>query len=433
MKVSVITLGCKVNQYESEAMLSQLVSAGFVPAEETEPADVVVVNSCTVTASSDHKVRQALSRARRRNPDAVLVLTGCMPQAFPERCEALTDADIVLGNRSRALLLPYLLQFLEKHERIVDIAPHQTGDAFEPMTVGKFHERTRAFVKIEDGCNRFCSYCIIPYARGRVRSKPLDALKQEIAELAANGYREIVLTGINLSAYGQDMGLHLCDAAEAACKEPAILRVRLGSLEPEQLEPEVICRLARQPKLCPQFHLSLQSGCDATLHRMNRHYTTAEYRVIVQNLRNAFENAAITTDIMVGFPGETEAEFADSLAFAEEIAFARAHIFPYSRRPGTAADHAPDQLSKQTKEQRAHQMAEVTAQSRLAFHRAQCGRVEPVLFEQAVAPGVFQGYTANYTPVRVQTAENLHGEVRPVSIVSADADGCTGVLSESSK
>jgi len=428
MKISMITLGCKVNQYESESMLSQFVNAGFSPAEAEDSADVVVVNSCTVTASSDHKVRQALSRARRCNPGAVLVLTGCMPQAFPERCEKLTDADIILGNRSRALLLPYVLQFLKKRERIVDIAPHQTGDAFEPMTVKAFHERTRAFVKIEDGCNRFCSYCIIPYARGRVRSKPIETLQEEISSLAANGYREIVLTGINLSAYGQDLGLHLCDAVDAACEEESILRVRLGSLEPEQLEPDVIRRLSRQPKLCPQFHLSLQSGCDATLRRMNRHYTTAEYRTIVQNLRSAFENTAITTDIMVGFPGETEAEFASSLAFASEIAFARAHIFPYSRRPGTAACNAPDQLQKQVKESRARQMAETTTKSRLAFHRVQCGRTETVLFEQAAAPGIFQGYTANYTPVRVRTDKNLHGQVLPVRILSADTEGCTGIL-----
>ena len=328
MKISIITLGCKVNQYESEAMFSQLIAAGFSPALPGEASDVIIVNSCTVTASSDHKVRQALSHARRENPQAVIVLTGCMPQAFPEASAQLADADIVLGNQQRALLLPHLMQFLKTRERIVDIPPHESGEAFEPMNVQRFHDRTRAFLKIEDGCNRFCAYCIIPYARGRVRSKPLEALREEVEALAANGYREIVLTGINLSAYGQELGLHLCDAVEAAATPEGILRVRLGSLEPEQLSLSVIHRLSQQEKLCPQFHLSLQSGCNETLSRMNRHYTTDEYRVIVQNLRNAFENAAITTDIMVGFPGETEAEFAASLAFVKEIAFARAHIFP---------------------------------------------------------------------------------------------------------
>lgn len=429
MKISIITLGCKVNQYESEAMFSQLIAAGFSPALPGEASDVIIVNSCTVTASSDHKVRQALSHARRENPQAVIVLTGCMPQAFPEASAQLTDADIVLGNQQRTLLLPHLMQFLKTRERIVDIPPHESGEAFEPMNVHHFHDRTRAFLKIEDGCNRFCAYCIIPYARGRVRSKPLEALREEVEALAANGYREIVLTGINLSAYGQELGLHLCDAVEAAATPEGILRVRLGSLEPEQLSLSVIHRLSQQAKLCPQFHLSLQSGCNETLSRMNRHYTTDEYRVIVQNLRNAFENAAITTDIMVGFPGETEAEFATSLAFVKEIAFARAHIFPYSRRPGTKAYRAPDQLPKKIKMQRAKQMAQAASETRLAFYQTQLGKNEPVLFEQAIRPGVYFGYTANYTPVQVPSTENLHGRMRMVTLTSVGEDACCGVLS----
>ena len=232
-----------------------------------------------------------------------------MPQAFPELAGDLTDADIVLGNSNRSSLLPHILQYLSTRQRIIDIVPHQTKEKFESMSVENFYERTRAFIKIQDGCNRFCSYCIIPYARGRVRSKPLDDLIAEVTQLSEKGYKEIVLTGINLSAFGQDINLHLCDAVEAVCAINGIERVRLGSLEPEQLSEDVIIRLSKQQKLCPQFHLSLQSGCDETLKRMNRHYTTEEYRTIVQNLRNAFDNAAITTDIMVGFPGETEEEF----------------------------------------------------------------------------------------------------------------------------
>ena len=258
----------------------------------------------------------------------------------------------VLGNSNRSSLLADLQHFFSSHQRVIDIIPHENGSAFESMRVNHFYEHTRAFVKIEDGCNRFCSYCIIPYARGRVRSKPLEELRNELDEIAANGYCEVVLTGINLSAYGQDIGLHLCDAVEAACAVPGIQRVRLGSLEPEQLSKEVIDRLKLQDKLCPQFHLSLQSGCDETLRRMNRHYDAQEYRAIVRNLRAAFPNCAITTDIMVGFPGETEKEFAESLAFAEEIAFAKVHVFSYSRRPGTRANDAPDQVPEQVKNQR---------------------------------------------------------------------------------
>ena len=428
MKVFAITLGCKVNQYETQVMLSQMCRAGFIAASCEEESDVILVNSCTVTAASDHKVRQTLHRARRAAPSAVLVLTGCMPQAFPEAAAALSDADIVLGNTSRASLVPHVQTFLRTHERIVDIGKHETGERFESMQVREFHERTRAFLKIEDGCNRFCSYCIIPYARGRVRSKPLEELKNELAELGENGYREVVLTGINLSAYGQELGLSLCDAVEAACAVPGIARVRLGSLEPEQMDEPVIARMARQEKLCPQFHLSLQSGCDATLRRMNRHYDTAEYRRIVANLRAAFPNAAITTDIMVGFAGETEEEFQQSLAFAEEIGFAKAHVFAYSRRPGTVADKMPDQVSKKEKEERSARMIAATQRTKEAFFQTQLGRTELVLFEQTCAPSVWEGYTSNYTPVHVVSSEIQSGELRPVLLQEAYAEFCTGSL-----
>ena len=252
---------------------------------------------------------------------------------------------------------------------------------------------------------------------------------EELAALGGNGYREVVLTGINLSAYGQDLGLHLCDAVEAACAVPQIARVRLGSLEPEQLSPQVVARLARQEKLCPQFHLSLQSG--ATLKRMNRHYDAAEYRRIVQNLREAFPNASITTDIMVGFPGETEEEFAVSLAFAEEIGFAKAHVFAYSRRPGTVADKAPGQVPNKVKEARSRRMADAARHTAQAFFQSQLGRVELVLFEQECAPNVWEGYTRNYTPVRAVSALPLSGEILPVRLEENAGDFCTGILQNS--
>ena len=427
MKVHVITLGCKVNQYESQAMLQQLLHAGFSPSMG-ESADVVLINSCTVTATSDHKVRQTLHRARRQNPGAVIVLTGCMPQAFPEEAEALTEADVILGNSNRGSLLPDILTYLSTHQRIVDIVPHERKGSFEPMQIEDFQERTRAFIKIQDGCNRFCSYCIIPYARGRVRSKPLEDLERELRLLGERGFREVVLTGINLSAYGQELDLHLCDAVEAACRTPGIERVRLGSLEPEQLSQPVIQRLAAQKKLCPQFHLSLQSGCDATLRRMNRHYDTAEYREIVRNLRAAFPNAAITTDIMVGFAGDTEQEFSESLAFAKEIGFAKVHVFAYSRRPGTAAYSAPDQLTKEIKDRRSKAMIEVTLGTMREFFQRQVGQTAGVLFERECAPGVYEGYTENYTPVTVSSEQPLHAQILPVRITSAGRDGCTGAL-----
>lgn len=428
MNVKFITLGCKVNQVESEAMREALLAGGFQEAAEGQTADVVVVNSCTVTAVSDQKARQALRREKKRNPGAVAVLTGCWPQAFPQEAEDFLEADIVLGTTRRAALLPKILEYLSTKQRIVDIAPHEKGEKFEKLTISAMHGRTRAFLKIEDGCDRFCSYCIIPYARGRVRSKPLEDIKTEAALLGDHGYREVVLTGINLPAYGKDLGLHLCNAVEAACAAPGIARVRLGSLEPEQLTPEVIARMAKQEKLCPQFHLSLQSGCDATLKRMNRHYTTAEYRQIVHNLRQAFPNCAITTDIMVGFAGETEEEFAASLAFAKEIAFAKVHVFAYSRRPGTRAYDMPGQVTNKVKEERSRQMIAATLATQRDFFAAQVGRVEEVLFEQEREKNVYEGYTRNYTPVRAASAIPLQGQVLPVEITQALEDCCLGKL-----
>lgn len=422
MKVRLYTLGCKVNQYESEAMAEMLAKIGIDRAEKGEPADIVIVNSCTVTAQSDHKVRQTLHRAKKDNPDSVAVLTGCMVQAFPEESEGLSDADIVLGNRSRAKLVDYIMEFMSTKHRIIDVASHENGDKFESMSVEKsFSERTRAFIKIEDGCNRFCSYCIIPYARGRVRSKPMNELKAEIEKLAENGYREVVLTGINLSCYGQEFGLTLSDAVETACAVNGIDRVRLGSLEPESLPPEVIARLAAQKKLCPQFHLSLQSGSDGTLKRMNRHYTADEYRTIVKNLRAAFTNASITTDIMVGFAGETEEEFTESLEFAKEIGFAKVHVFAYSRRPGTKAYDAPDQISQRLKEERSHKMIEATLKTQNDFFNSQLGLTEAVLFERKQKDGLYEGYTMNYTPVRVKSEQKLQGKI--VNVVLKENKG----------
>lgn len=427
MKVSTITLGCKVNQYETQAMLNQLLQGGFSACQTGEDADIILLNSCTVTSTSDHKVKQTLHKARREHPHAVIVLTGCMPQAFPELAEDLTDADIVLGNSNRSSLLPHILQYLSTRQRIIDIVPHQTKEKFESMSVENFYERTRAFIKIQDGCNRFCSYCIIPYARGRVRSKPLDDLIAEVTQLSEKGYKEIVLTGINLSAFGQDINLHLCDAVEAVCAINGIERVRLGSLEPEQLSEDVIIRLSKQQKLCPQFHLSLQSGCDETLKRMNRHYTTEEYRTIVQNLRNAFDNAAITTDIMVGFPGETEEEFMQSLEFAKEISFSKVHVFAYSQRPGTKACNAPNQITKKVKETRSKQMMHVTNQTKQAFLNQQCGTIQDVLVEREINTNLYEGYTANYTPVQFHSDKNLCGQLVAVHITKANENDCYGI------
>ena len=429
MDFNILTLGCKVNQYESQAMREDLLRHGFTLSPDKDRADVTVINTCTVTSVSDAKNRKLINRVRRQNPDGIIVLTGCMPQAFPDEMQDFAACDIILGNKERAALVPAIRRFVAERTPMLDIpAYHNTGDVYENLTVSSFGEHTRAFIKIEDGCNRFCSYCIIPYARGRVRSKPLADLKREIGQVAASGYREVVLVGINLSAYGQGEDFDLADAVEAACAVEGIARVRLGSIEPEQMDEALIARLAAQPKLCPQFHLSLQSGCDKTLRAMNRHYDTAEYAQIVQNLRRAFSNASMTTDVMVGFAGEREEDFQASMDFVEQIGFAKVHVFPYSVRKGTRAEHMPYQVSPAEKERRAHRMGELTDRCRRAFLQTQVGLTEEVLFERK-RHGYWEGYTKNYTPVHVASDDaSLCGEIRPVRLTGVGDDWCDGVL-----
>ncbi len=411
------TLGCKVNQYETQAMMRLLREHGYATAVyHTGMPDVgeavIVINSCTVTSESDRKLRQLLRRARRDNPRAVIAIGGCMPQAFPDVATALTEADIVVGNAARNALPAHLDRFFLTRERIVDIPAH--GKTVEPLCIEDFEERTRAFVKIEDGCDRFCSYCIIPFARGRVRSRTPEEIASELRALAANGYREVVLVGINLTSYGKDNGLSLADAVDAACAVEGIDRVRLGSLEPDHMTDELLARLAAQPKLCPQFHVALQSGCDNTLHRMNRHYTTAEFEALCTRLRAAFPDCSLTTDIMVGFAGETDEDFDTSLAFARRMRFSKAHIFPYSRREGTRAAKFPDQLGNAVKLDRAHRMTEACEAVRREILEETIGTVQEVLCETRTADGHTIGYTKGYLPCRIDEPVTVGDTVRVI-------------------
>ncbi len=428
MNFSVYNFGCKVNQYESQVMTELMIKSGYTYTDNKNDSDIIIINSCTVTAVADNKVLKLMRHIKRERPETVLVLTGCMPQAYPEKSAELQQADIVLGNSSRQELPREVERYLSTGERIVNVHKYTKSSDFEQVCVSEFEERTRAFIKIEDGCHRYCSYCIIPYARGPVRSKPMDVLKREVEHLAAHGYKEIVLVGINLSAYGSDIGLHLCDAAECVCSIDGVERVRLGSLEPERMDRESIERLSRLKKFCPQFHLSLQSGCDATLRRMHRHYTADEYRRIVSDLRSTFDNCSITTDVMVGFAGESEEEFSESLNFVKEIGFAKAHVFPYSQRQGTAAYNAPNQLSGSVKAYRSKLMSDAANETRLKFLQSMVGRTESVLFEQPTKDGCWSGYTKNYTPVKARSDRALSGEIRDVKLISTDGDWCVGEL-----
>lgn len=430
MKAAFYTLGCKVNQYETQALSEQFRAKGFQIVPPEEEADVYLVNSCTVTGTGDQKSRQAVRRFKRLHPQSIVVLTGCMPQAYPEQAGALTQADIVIGNRDSGKILDAIDEYRLSGRRIFQVIPHERGEAFHGGGISGFQEHTRAFVKIQDGCDRFCSYCIIPTSRGRVRSKPLKELEAELTRLRDAGFLEIVLVGINLSSYGRDLSVSFCDAVELACSIEGILRVRLGSLEPDHLTPEVVERLSKCEKLCPQFHLSLQSGCDETLKRMNRHYTCADYAALCGSLRKSFPDAAITTDVMTGFPGETEAEFAETLAFIQKIGFEKIHVFPYSARPGTRAASMP-QLPKAVKEERARRMREASEEMRQIFLAGEIGKRVPVLLEAMDADGFLEGYTPNYTPVRVRAPQALCGTIRAVVINGIDRDGCTGILDES--
>ena len=424
MNVLFYTLGCKVNQYETEAIKEMFLDNGHV-SDEQAVADAVIINSCTVTAESDRKTRQILGRFRRNYPNAVIVLTGCMVQAFPEKSRELELADIVIGNKNIKKIVTLTEEYAK--DKIFDYEEHKTKDPYITPSISDFDERTRAYIKIEDGCDRFCSYCIIPYARGRVRSRKLDDIKLEATRLAQKGYKEVVLVGINLSAYGKGEDTNLCDAVETVCSVEGIERVRLGSLEPDHITDDMLERFKTQQKFCPQFHLSLQSGCSETLKRMNRHYDSPFYLDLVNRIRAIFPDAAITTDVMVGFAGETEQEFKTSADFVKQIGFAKCHIFVYSRRSGTVAAALKNQVEKSEKLKRAKIMRTVAETSEAEFLNNQLNKVFPVLFETG-CDGYATGYTPNYTKVLVKT-DNYHtGEILKVKLTKAEKDFCYGEI-----
>lgn len=429
MRAAFYTLGCKVNQYESQVLAQRFAQEGYDIVEPHESADLYVVNSCTVTATSDKKTRQIIHRLHRQNPQAIIALCGCFSQAYAQEAAAIPEVSILAGSGNKMALPALVARFRQEGEKLIDIPPHRQGEAFEPMEAQRFLERTRAFVKIQDGCERYCSYCAIPYARGFDRSKPLEDLRRELELLSRNGYKEVVLVGIDLSSYGKDLGLRLIDAVVTACQVPGIARVRLGSLEPALFTLEDYRRLAALPQFCPQFHLALQSGCDATLRRMNRHYDSAFFRSIVKTIRENFENPSITTDIMVGFPGETEEEFAESLRFSQEMAFAKAHIFAYSPRQGTRAARMEGQVPNAVKEARSRRLSAAMEEIRESFLLSQVGLREEVLLESREAGG-WVGYTKNYSPVLLQDPRDLGGQLLTVELYASDGQHCLARLAE---
>lgn len=428
MKAALYTLGCKVNQYETQIMEQRLRDAGYEIVPSDGPAEVYIINSCTVTAQSDAKTRKLLHHLRRLSPGALIVLTGCLPQADPEGAAALTGADVVVGTEERARIDRIIDEANACGGRLVRVSPHDRHEQFVPMRAEGFTEHTRAFVKIEDGCENYCTYCIIPFARGPVRSKPLAQLKDELLGLAQAGYREIVLVGVNLSAYGKDLGETLAAALETADATPGLARIRLGSLDPSVANEAFIARIRPLRRLCPHFHLSLQSGCGETLRRMNRRYTPDEYLAAAGRLREAFPGCAITTDIIAGFPGETEQEFQQSLAFLNQLRPAQAHVFVYSPRHGTAAASMSGQVPRAEKERRARLLREAARESRRAFLAGHRGKTLEVLFESRVKDGEYEGFAADYTPVRAPCGPDAEGQIKKVLITGSDDEGCEGIL-----
>lgn len=404
----IITLGCKVNSCESATIEKNMLEHGFEKADG-ENADICIINSCAVTGTSVEKARHLAEGRRKKDPGCVVVMCGCFPQSFPERAALNTAADIVTGNSEKHNIPEMIEEFLQNNTKIVRI--EKLSRDYDERSAVPDENRTRAFIKIEDGCDRFCSYCIIPTARGRVRSLPVDKITEQAAQCVRDGHKELVLTGINLGCYGQEFGLSLADAVEAAAKSGAE-RIRLSSLEPEMLSDDVIERFRAVSALCPHFHLSLQSGSDSVLKKMNRKYTTEQFANVVEKLRGAFPGCAITTDIIAGFPTETDEDFQRSVDFANEMRFAKVHVFPYSLRSGTVAAEMP-QLHPRIITERARFMLSQVEMLERDFFKQQIGTEQTVLIEKPKSPSYSHGFTERYVPVRI-SGENIprHSLVR---------------------
>ena len=421
-------LGCKVNAYETEAMQQMLEEAGYEIVDFSQPADVYVINTCSVTNMADRKSRQMIHRARKQNPDAAVVAAGCYVQTAGEEIKQDLSIDLLIGNNKKTELLPMLEQFFAEHTHTVDVIDINDGVSdYEEMHLTRTGEHTRAFLKVQDGCNQFCSYCIIPYARGRVRSRDPQSVYEETRTLAQNGYHEIVLTGIHLSSYGVGESFGLLELIRMVHDIPGIERIRLGSLEPRIITEEFVARLRALPKVCPHFHLSLQSGCDATLQRMNRKYTTEEYAHSCELLRRAYGHPAITTDVIVGFPGETEEEFAQTEQFLQQIRFYEMHVFQYSKRHGTRAERMPDQVPEPIKKERSARLLALEAAQSKEYRDYYIGKQQTVLFEEAVEIDGAR-YMVGFTPEYVRVAKKLLPGEREADYTNRLMGGVVGSL-----
>lgn len=428
MNVYFHTLGCKVNQYETEAVKQVFFENGYEITNDYKIADIFVINSCTVTNMSDKKTKQQLRKFKSLNKNSIIAVIGCFPQAFEEEAKKIEQADIIMGTDNKLNLINNIKKFLTTKERIIDIKKLNKNDKFSKMSVSQYFERTRAIVKIQDGCNRYCTYCIIPKARGYLKSKPLDELKKEVTELANNGYKEIVLVGINVCFYGENEGFTLVDGIKTVSEIEGIERIRLGSLEPYKMDIDVLKSLSKIDKFCPSFHLSLQSGDDEVLFNMRRHYTTKEYFEIVQNIYNIFNNPSITTDIIVGFPGENDENFLNTVDFVKSCKMLKIHVFPYSKRDGTKAAAMTNQVQDYIKTKRTKELIKVAQELREEFFKTQINIITNILVEKQISKNVYEGYTKNYVPVIIESEKNISNEIVTVKIINHDKNYCKAIL-----
>lgn len=433
MKVAFSTLGCRVNQYESEAMAEKFIREGYEIVDFSEVADVYVVNTCTVTNMGDKKSRQIISKARRLNEKAIIAVVGCYSQLAPDKVSAIEGVDVVLGTRNKGDVVYYVNKAIDEGKIQVHVDGVLKNKVFEDLNIEEYQDKTRAFLKIQDGCNRFCTYCAIPYSRGAVCSKKPDKVLSEVKRLAQNGFKEIILYGIHIASYGLDLdeNIDLINILEEVEKIDGIERVRIGSIEPAFFTDEVVEKIKNMNKLCPQFHLSLQSGCDSVLKRMNRRYNTEEYKHIVNVLRENLEDVSITTDVIVGFPGETEKEFQETYNFLKDLKLTKTHVFKYSKRTGTRAAAMKDQVDGKIKEERSKALIELNNINEKSYHEKFIGREMNVLLEQEVKgkDGIFEGYTKNYIKVEVEGAsKDKIGNFVNCKLEKAYSDKITGKL-----
>ena len=430
-KVAFYTLGCKVNQYETEAMLEMFKKEGYTQVDSEDFADVYVINTCTVTHMSDRKSRQYIRRMKKKNPDAIIAVVGCYSQVSPEEILEIEEVNLVMGTNERRQIVEEIkkLDASKKASTVDDIMKVR---AFEEIEISQTNGRTRAFIKIQDGCDRFCTYCIIPYARGgKVRSRDLESIVSEVEKLVLNGYKEVVLTGIHVASYGKDVkdeSINLLTVIKAINEIDGIERIRLSSVEPVLFTDEFVSEVSKMKKVCPHYHLSLQSGCDETLKRMNRRYTTKEYKEIVDRLRENIPNVAITTDVIVGFPGETNDEFKSTYEFLKEIELSQMHVFKYSPRKGTPAATMENQIDPQMKQLRSDKLLNLNKENFNKFAGRFLGQEVDVLFEQSIAENTYEGLTPNYIRVVVKSDKDIHGEILKVKLTDIRDEYVEGIL-----